>query len=218
MFRTESRYVPALRFHWLTRIYDPVVAFTTRESVFREAVTDLVAHSGATSILDLGCGTGTLTVMLKQRIPECGIWGLDADPAVLSRARTKADRAGIEVEFDQAMSFDMPYPDNSFNLVVSCLFFHHLTTTDKNRTLGEVARVLAAGGKLIVCDWGKPANILLRASFGLVRILDGFEVTRDNRAGRFAEIIRSAGFRGVTVQRTINAPLGTLEMLAAERG
>lgn len=213
----HSSYVPALRFHWLTRVYDPVVAITTRESVFRKAVTDLVASSNPTSILDLACGTGTLAVMLKQRLPDCRIFGLDADPAVLSRAREKAEQAGIELEFAQAMSFDMPYPDNSFDLVVSCLFFHHLTRDDKIRTLGEVARVLGPGGRFIVCDWGKPANALLRIAFGLVRLLDGFEVTRDSRKGRLAAIIRSAGFAGVTVQKTITAPLGTLELLTAER-
>lgn len=212
----HSAYVPALRFHWLTRVYDPLVSFTTRESVFRKAVTDLVARSGPTAILDLGCGTGTLAVMLKQRLPDCRVQGLDADPAVLNRARKKADQGVIELEFDEAMSFAMPYSDDSFDLVVSCLFFHHLTTDDKFRTLGEVARVLRPGGRLIVCDWGKPANPLLRLSFGLVRLLDGFEVTRDNREGRLAAIIRSAGFGGVTIQETISAPLGTLELLSAE--
>jgi ubiquinone/menaquinone biosynthesis C-methylase UbiE len=213
----HSSYVPALRFHWLTRIYDPVVGFTTRESVFRKAVTEEVARASPSCILDLGCGTGTLVLMLKQRLPDCRIRGLDADPDVLRRAREKAERAGIEVEWDQAMSFDMPYPDHSFDFVASCLFFHHLTGNDKVRTLTEVARVLRPGGLLVVCDWGKPANMLLRISFGLVRLLDGLDVTRDNAHGRLPAIVRSAGFGGVTVQETINAPFGTLELLTAQR-
>jgi ubiquinone/menaquinone biosynthesis C-methylase UbiE len=212
----HSSYIPALRFHWLTRLYDPLVAFTTRESVFREAVADLIVRSDSTNILDLGCGTGTLAVMLKQRMPDCRVLGLDADPAVLNQARKKANQARIELEFDEATSFAMPYSDDTFDLVVSCLFFHHLTSDDKIRTLGEVARVLRPGGLLVVCDWGKPTNALNRISFGLVRLLDGFEVTRDNREGRLAAIIRSAGFGGVTVQETISAPLGTLELLTAE--
>jgi len=193
-----------------------MVALTTRESIFRQAVADRIASSPAMRILDLGCGTGTLALTLKQRLPDRTIIGLDADPAVLDQARTKAKLAGVEVGFDHAMSFDMPYENKSFEVVVSCLFFHHLTTKDKNRTLSEVTRVLRPGGRLIVCDWGKPANALLRISFGLVRLLDGFGVTRDNREGRLASIIQSAGFGPVTVQQTINAPIGTLELLTAE--
>lgn len=217
MRKTKSKYVPALRFHWLTRIYDPVVAFTTRDSVFRQAVTDEVAGSSPSRILDLACGTGTLALMLKPRLPVSDIVGLDADPAVLERARAKAGQAGVEVTFDQGMSFDMPYEDGSFDVVASCLFFHHLTTKDKAATLAEVARVLTTGGRLVVCDWGKPSNVLLRTSFGLVRLLDGFDRTRDNAGDRLSEIIASAGFKAVTVRNTITAPLGTLELLTAER-
>ncbi len=212
---SKKAYVPALRFRWLTWIYDPVVAITSREKVFRNAVCDEIAATGALDILDLACGSGTLTVMLKQRMPERRVVGLDADPAVLHQARSKAKKAGAEIRFDRAMSNAMPYPDRSFDLVVSCLFFHHLRTEIKLATLSEVSRVLRPGGRLIVCDWGKPSSLYHRISFGMVRLLDGFEVTRDNAEGRLPKIIESAGFEAVTVRREIAAPVGTLQLLTA---
>lgn len=213
----ESHYVPALRFHWLTRIYDPLVALTTRESIFRGVMAEVIGGIGPTRILDLACGTGTLSCLLKIRLPEVSVSGLDADPVVLELARRKAVKEGITVDFDQGMSFAMPYPDNSFDLVASSLFFHHLTLESKRQTLMEVSRILKPSGRLVICDWGRPSNILLKASFSLVRILDGFEVTRHNYEGRLPAIIDEAGFSNVVRVKSINAPLGTLDLITAEQ-
>ncbi len=216
MSQADSIFVPALRFHWLTWIYDPLVSLTTREKVFRKAVVDEIQGYGPESILDLACGTASLTCLLKQRLPETGIFGIDADPQILDRARKKADSLGAAIEFSQGMSFNMPYPDNSFDLVVASLFFHHLTSENKVRTLNEIARVLNRGGRLVVCDWGKPANVLLKVSFSLVRMLDGFEVTRDNYLGHLPKIIEDCGFENVIKKSSITAPLGSLDLITAD--
>ena len=107
-------------------------------------------------MLDLGSGSGTLAVWAKQATPGVRIRGLDGDPAIIAQAVRKAARAGVEIPFDEGLSYDLPYEDASFDRVLSSLFFHHLVLRDKERTIAEIARVLRPGGELHVADWGAP--------------------------------------------------------------
>ncbi len=217
MSERDETYVPALRYRWLTRFYDPVVALTTREQVFRKKLLGLITCTAGDRVLDLACGTGTLARMIKNENPATTVHGLDGDPDILELARRKSQHENLDICFDEGMSFSMPYPDNSFNQVVSSLFFHHLTATNKRRTLAEVLRVLKTSGRFLVCDWGKPANPVLRLTFCLVRVLDGFEVTRDNAQGRLPGFISDAGFKHVTVAGRVSTMLGTLDLITATR-
>lgn len=215
MSNKNDTYVPALRYRWLTRFYDPVVALTTREKVFKRKLLDQITSTNAEHVLDLACGTGTLARMIKLENPATTVHGLDGDPEILELARRKSHNGGQDVHFDQGMSFAMPYPDDTFDIVVSSLFFHHLSAINKQRTLAEVQRVLKAGGRFLVCDWGRPANLVLRLSFYLVQMLDGFNVTRDNVQGRLPEIIATAGFNQVVMAARISTALGTLDLITA---
>jgi ubiquinone/menaquinone biosynthesis C-methylase UbiE len=214
MNHAYRRYVPALGFQFLTPFYDPLVAATTRERIFKRA---LIAQTGVRDgarVLDLGCGTGTLAIRLKQVVPGALVTGLDADEAVLARARRKAARTGVEVRWDRAMAQKLPYADASFERVVSSLFFHHLQPNEKRVALRDVYRVLAPGGELHVADWGKP-NPLLRLMFYAVQIVDGFENTRDNVEGRLGQFFRDAGFREVAITTKVDTCLGTIALYRA---
>src|SRR6266498_2948524 len=88
-------YLPALRFRFLTRLYDPAIRLTTREGRFKRMLIDQAAAEPGQRILDLGCGTGTLAIDVKQRQPAAELIGLDADPEMLGQARRKAQDAGV---------------------------------------------------------------------------------------------------------------------------
>lgn len=214
---TSMRYVSALRFRWLTRFYDPVVAVTTREAIFRQRLIEQADLRAGQRVLDLGCGSGTMAALIKQQHPQVSVIGLDGDPAILSLARAKARDTGLDIRFDEGLSYALPYAQAEFDVVFSSLFFHHLDPDDKVRTLQEVLRVLRPRGALHVCDWGRPSNVALCLSFSLVRMLDGFEVTRDNARGRLPQIMKKAGFAGVTVRSSLTTALGTLDFLVAEK-
>lgn len=213
----DASYVPALRFRWLTPAYDAVVRATTRERFFKAALVDQSGCRAGDEVLDLACGTGTLAVWLKQREPRARITGVDGDPAVLAIAARKASDAGVAVAFDRGLSYQLPYPDGSFDRVVSSLFFHHLSWRDKRRTASELRRVLRPGGELHIADWGPPAGPFARAGFLAVQLLDGFRNTGDNAGGRLPGLFRDAGFADVAETRRIGTVLGTLVLLRAAR-
>ncbi len=216
--RTEPRgYLPALRFPALTRLYDPVVALTTRERRFKELLIDQAAPAPAQRILDLGCGTGTLAIQVKQREPDAEVVGLDADPEMLSQARAKAERAGVELKLVEGMSDKLPFEAASFDRVLSTLFFHHLDPEPKRRTAREIARVLRRGGELHVADWGAPADPLMSAAFLSIRMLDGFENTADNVNGELPRIFEEAGLENAEQTDRLRTVFGTMALYRAER-
>ena len=212
---SESDYVPALSYRWLTPYYDAVVGATTRERVFKHALVQQASITAGQQVLDLASGTGTLAIWIKQGQPFATVTGVDGDPAILSMARRKAQRSNVTVQFDQALSYDLPYPAAHFDRVVSSLFFHHLTWPDKERTAREVFRVLKPGGELHVADWGAPGNALMRGLFLSIQILDGFANTQDNVSGRLIELFRQAGFADVAQRQTFSTMYGTMALYAA---
>jgi ubiquinone/menaquinone biosynthesis C-methylase UbiE len=169
-------------------------------------------------VLDLGCGTGTLALLIKSHHPKADVFGLDADPKVLEIAKAKAARAGLNVRFDHGMAFELPYPDAFFDRVISSLLFHHLTRENKERTLREVFRVLRPKGMLHVADWGKAQNWPMRVAFLLVQMLDGFASTSDNISGLLPEIFRRAGFIEVEESPRYTTIVGILSLYKAHKG
>lgn len=209
---TGRGYVPALGYAWLTRFYDPVVALTTRERTFKRLLIEQAGLAPGQTILDLGCGTGTLAVRIKRAVSAARVSGLDGDPEVLRRARDKARRHRAEITFEEGLSTDLPYGDACFDRVLSSLFFHHLSPADKRQTSREVHRILNPGGEFHVADWGKPRNAVMAALFAVVRTLDGVENTRDNAEGRLPDIFAESGFSAVQVRQELATPLGPIAL------
>ena len=211
----SAAYVPALGFHWLTPFYDVVVGRTTRERTFKRALIRQAAIGPDDAVLDLACGTGTLAVWIKDLQPAARVTGVDGDDAVLARARANASRRDVAIDFDQALSTQLPYPDACFDRVLSSLFFHHLTFDDKRRTAQELFRVLKPSAQLHVADWGRPTDALMRMLFLSIQLLDGFPNTRDNVQGKLPEVFRQAGFDAVTQTTTFSTIYGTMALYRA---
>lgn len=166
-------------------------------------------------MLDLGCGTGTLTIAIAKALPDAAVTGLDADAEALGIAANKARHARVGLGLHQGFSTHMPFTDAQFDCVVSSLFFHHLTREAKVATLREVRRVLAPDGSLHVADWGKPSNALMRTLFLTVQLLDGFETTRDSVVGALPELLGAAGYERVENTAKFDSPLGTIRLFRA---
>jgi ubiquinone/menaquinone biosynthesis C-methylase UbiE len=217
MSKDRSDYIPALRYEWLTGFYDTVMDKLMRETTFKQALVRQTRIMKGHRVLDLGCGTATLTLMIKQAHPDAEVTGLDGDPTALEIARKKIANSGLTITLDQGLSFNLPYPNNSFDRVFSGLLFHHLSREDKVRTLKEVHRVLVPGGELHVADWGKASNVLMRLAFCLVQLLDGFKTTTDNVNGLLPEFFSTAGLKAVQETARYATMFGTMALYRARK-
>jgi SAM-dependent methyltransferase len=211
------QFVPALRFDALTRLYDPVVAATSRERAFKRRLIERAAIKDGESVLDIACGSGTLATDIKKRRPKANVAGIDGDPKILARARLKAMDTGLAIDFRYAVSDELPYKAHSFDVVVSTLFFHHLADAAKAASADEIRRVLRLGGRVLIADWGRPQDPLMRLMFLNVQLLDGFSNTASNVAGRLPGLLRQAGLEQVWVTDRMRTPLGTIEIVSAVR-
>lgn len=210
MPETTRDYVAPLRFPWLTRFYDPVVAAALPEDRLRERLLEQAAVQPGQRVLDLGCGTGSLLARLRVRSPQARLEGLDADADALAIARGKVAALGAEVDLRQGRSTSPRFEPASFDRIVSSLFFHHRTPADKRRTLVAALDLLKPGGEIHFLDWGPPRSLLRRLSFLPVQILDGFQNTRDNVSGRLLLMLVDAGFTRVTEIGYENTLFGTI--------
>ncbi len=119
------------------------------------------------------------------------------------------------MQFDRALSYNLPYPDAHFDRVFSSLFFHHLTWENKERTARELFRILKPGAELHVADWGRADNALMRALFLFIQVLDGFKNTQDNVSGKLIDLFERAGFVQVLQRQTFSTVYGTMALYSA---
>ena len=189
---SNAKYIPALSFKWLTPFFDVLVEGPMSALRIRK---DLVAQAGDLNgkrVLDVGCGTGTLAMMVKQAYPAADVVGLDGDPQILEIARSKAKKRGLEIRFEHGMSFALPYPDASFDVVLTSFMLHHLTREDKQKTATEMYRVLCFGGRLLGADITEARNFVIKAILPLTR---HFERVEDNLDGFLPIMFETAGFK-----------------------
>ncbi len=153
--RQKSKAVPQTRgvvMNW-GWFYDVVMWMLTggRDQALREMIADLAELRPGESVLDVGCGTGTLAIVAKKRVGEAGrVCGIDPAPRQIARARVKAARLGYQVDFQLGVIEQIAYPDRSFDVVQSTFMIDHVPTDLQRQGLKEIARVLKPGGRLLI--------------------------------------------------------------------
>ncbi|GAB2653829.1 hypothetical protein GCM10027036_03950 [Flavihumibacter cheonanensis] len=193
----QSSYIPALKYNWLTKFYDFLIQRFLKEQTWKTFVIQSFSNKKPERILDIGTGTATLAIMMKRSYPNAKIAGLDGDENILAIARSKIQQQGINIELTHGMSYQLPFPDNYFDVVTSSLMIHHLMDADKINTFKEVLRVLKPGGEFCIADWGKPKSSLSRLLFYWVQFLDGFKTTTSNVKGLLPGFLKECGYDDV---------------------
>jgi ubiquinone/menaquinone biosynthesis C-methylase UbiE len=170
------------------RQWSSYVQATTRETIAR------IRMRPADSALDVGCGTGELLSRLAARYPDARLAGLDPVPEMLQVARGKLSPA---VELRVGWANELPWPDRSFDLVVSCNMFHYITHPVE--AVREMERVLRPGGRIVITDWCddylacRLCNLYLR--------LTSRAYYKTYRESECASLLRQAGHAQPTIER-----------------
>lgn len=139
--------------------YDLLARILTfgREGRFREFMLRLAELQPGEAVLDVACGTGTLAIAAKRKVGSDGsVTGVDASAEMIERARTKADRAGLDLTFVEGTAQELPMDDGQFDIVMGTLMLHHLPKPARSLFTREAWRVLKPGGRLLLIDFGKP--------------------------------------------------------------
>ena len=188
--RNRREFLPAAGHDLFLPLYDPLVSLLGGDRARQELITQARSEAGQ-RVLDIGCGTGTLMLLLKKQHPAVEVIGLDPDPKALRRAKSKAGNAAVSLQFDQGFADELPYQNGSFDRVLSSFVFHHLEEQDRETMLREALRVLKSTGSLHLLDFAGGD----RGSHGLLgHLIHSSHRLKDNSEERIVQLMRRAGF------------------------
>lgn len=171
-------------------LLEPAVMFFRQRAVMNGTAAAAGARDGE-RILDVGCGTGLLAEAIGRGMGRGEVIGVDASLPMIRIANEK--RGGGVCRFEAAVAEDLPYEDESFDVVVSSLFFHHVGMNLKRRAAEEIVRVLKPGGRIAIADLDTPWSW-----FGKFYGYSGYVLFRqpeilENLEGKLPGVLREAG-------------------------
>ena len=142
-------------YDWLVR-----VLALGGERRFRRRTLDLANLQPGESVLDVGCGTGTLLIEAAKRVGAAGAaHGIEPSAEMVAHARRKASARGVTVNVQEGSADRLPYSDAAFDVVFSTLVLHHLPSPMQAEAIGEMRRVLRPGGRLVIVDMEDPKTV-----------------------------------------------------------
>jgi ubiquinone/menaquinone biosynthesis C-methylase UbiE len=203
----DRSYVPAMGIHALTRFYDPLVALTMREQSVKGRLIDQARIAPGHDVLDVGCGTGTLALMIAAREPKARVVGLDGDPAILAIARKKIAKAGADVKLVEGLADDASrFERGSFDRIVTSFVLHHLTTPQKRAALAAMRHWLKPAGEVHVLDFDGPGTGVWGFVLRTFGALHGH--THQEPGASVPELAREVGFANVNETGRVSTPFG----------
>jgi len=205
-------YLPAAGHDALLPGYDLLARLLGFNSVYQKLIAQAKLADGH-RVLEIGCGTGNLTIRAKRAHPAIDAVGSDPDPRALARAQRKA--TGLSgIRFDNGYAQRLPYTDAEFDRVLSSMMLHHVGQDAKPAAAAEIFRVLRPGGRLHLVDIGGEAT----APDGLMaRLIRRNHHAAGNLGDAIPRLLRTAGFDCTEVATQRHRILGQLNYYQATR-
>jgi len=153
--QTQSAQTEGFTIHW-AKWYDPLVNLLAlgQAQKIRNMTVELAGIQPGQTVLDVGCGTGDLTLAAKKAVGQDGsITGIDAAAEMIEVATNKAHKQQLAIDFQIAPIEKLPFADNSFDVVINSLVMHHLPEQVKRDGIAEIYRVLRPGGTFFTLDF-----------------------------------------------------------------
>lgn len=209
----ENDFNPALYYRVLTPFYDFLFKHLLPEIKIRSSLINRLNIESGAKVIDLGCGTATLTVRLAETFKNAIVIGVDADREILTIARNKKQLANLQFAIGNCTQLN--FENQTIDAVVASFLFCNLTDENKQKTIPEVKRVLKTDGGFYITEWGKPDSFIASAGFYILQLLGGFKNTKIIRKGLLPELLKQSGF-SVKQFDKINTVLGTVYFYEAK--
>jgi ubiquinone/menaquinone biosynthesis C-methylase UbiE len=210
------KYNPPLYFHFLTPVYDSLFRLLLPSEKIRKTSIQLLDYDIPTDIVELGSGTGALTLPLAKQFPSCRISAVDIDRksnAILHKKIWKNSIGNVQVQ--EALSYHLPFETGSVSVVFASLLFCNLPLKLKYDTMQEAKRVLHKNGKLLITEWGPPLTLLSKTGFMVLKAIGRNNIT-DLSNGMLPNYLKANGFT-CSQKQTLNTLFGTLYFYQAEK-
>ncbi len=176
----------------------PILSFMQQRHADTHAAFFLPQLAPGWSVLDAGCGPGTITLGLARKVAPGLVIGIDVEDSQFAKALEQAEREGLNIQFRKASVYEVPFPDHSFDAVFSHALLEHLS--DPVAALTELRRVLKPGG-LIGLRAGDMGGILIDSeSDGPAQGLATYLANHKKNSGdpyvgrKLGRLLRKAGF------------------------
>ncbi|MFC3965046.1 class I SAM-dependent methyltransferase [Nocardia jiangsuensis] len=205
----DHDYLPAAGNDLFLPFYDLLSRALGSPAVHHTLLAQACIESGH-AVLEIGCGTGNLTILAQRAVPGADVTGTDPDPRALARAERKAPA----LRFERAYAQDLPHPDGSVDRVLSALMLHHLDADTKAAVAAEAFRVLRPGGRLHIADIGGP---MTPADGFAARLHLRSAHVRGNLGDTPLSVLRTAGFHTEQVLSHPHRALGRVTYYRATR-
>ena len=183
-----AHYYDMLGFFW----------FQGREKEIRRMTVEMAGIKPGDSVLEIGCGTGSLTLVAKAQAGRTGkVCGIDAAPEMVAVAQGKAVKAAVDIDFKQGFLQEIPFPDQSFDQVLCSFMIFHTSQGVRVKGFAEIARVLKPGGRVFILDTSTPTRPWVKR---IVKLLMGRMVSHS--VSELALLLQSNGFKDIKVGPT----------------
>lgn len=197
-----------------TSAYDRLLALLTREATWRAKLLEALAPEPGERILDVGSGTGSLAILIKQAQPGARIVGLDPDPEARGIAGAKAEIAGVEIDWHSGFARDAAN-FGQFDKVVSSLVFHQVPIEEKRAGLEAMFKATRPDGRVVIADYALQRSWLMRQAFKIVQSADGRTNTQPNADGFLEQELGRICGAPQTAAWCLDTPTGTISIFSA---
>ncbi|MHB8843383.1 MAG: class I SAM-dependent methyltransferase [Nitrospirota bacterium] len=214
MNKAHIAYIPTFSYEKMRFGCDTLVKWLVRETAINSRLVEQGRVEKGQRVLDLGCGTATLAIVIKKTQPGADVIGIDGNREIIEVAGAKTRKQGVSIPLFDSRVSDLPCSDNYFDRVFASMLFHHLAMKEKILAAKEIYRILKPGGELHVADFGMPRNALMAC---IAHITRHFEETDDNIQGLLPHVVYAADFKQIETTMELVTILGTISLLRAKK-